>query len=47
MNIRMQNIEQLSLAEMEGFLTGSKQLEYQVSRDESYGLIEQVLNAQH
>ena len=40
-------MEQLSLAEMEDFLTGSKQLEYQVARDESYGLIEGVLNAPH
>ena len=40
-------MEQLSLAEMEDFLTGSKQLEDQVARDESYGLIEGVLNAQH
>ena len=40
-------MEQLSLADREDFLTGSKQLEDQVARDESYGLIEGVLNAQH
>ncbi len=40
----MQNIEQLTLAEMEDFLTGSGQLEYRIASDDAYRLIERVLS---
>lgn len=42
----MQNLEQLSLAEMEDFLSGSRQLQLRVAAAEGYRFIERVLHKQ-
>lgn len=46
MTITMQNIERLTLDEMEEFLEGSRSLGFSVKAGQSYGFIERVLKAQ-
>jgi hypothetical protein len=46
MTITMQNIERLTLTEMEEFLEGSRSLGFSVKAGQSYGFIERVLKAQ-
>jgi hypothetical protein len=49
MNITMQNIERLTLAEMQEFVEGSRMLDFNVNaneRQDAYTLIERVLQAQ-
>lgn len=45
MTITMQNIEQLTLAEMKDFVTGSSNLELSIEPSEAYGLIARILLA--
>jgi hypothetical protein len=47
MTITMQNIERLTLAEMEGFLEGSRSIGFSVKAGQSYGFIKRVLKAQN
>src|SRR5258708_33873711 len=47
MTLRMENLEQLTLAEMEGFLTSNRHVQWSAAERESvYTLIEQVLKLQ-
>lgn len=46
MTITMQNIERLTLAEIEEFLEGSRSIGFSVEAGQSYGFIERVLKAQ-
>src|SRR5258707_6396881 len=47
MTLRMENLEQLTLAEMEGFLTSNRHIQWSAAERESvYTLIEQVLKLQ-
>jgi transposase InsO family protein len=46
MTITMQNIERLTLAEMEEFLEGSRTLGFSIAAHQVYGFIEQVLKGQ-
>ena len=47
MTITMQNIERLTLAEMEEFLEGSRAIEFSVKAGQCYGFIERVLKGQN
>jgi hypothetical protein len=46
MTIGMKNLEQLSLAEMEEFLNGNRRVEFKLTSEASYALIERVLREQ-
>ena len=46
MTISMKNLERLSLAEMEEFLSGNQRVEFKLTSQQSYALIERVLQEQ-
>ncbi len=46
MTITMQNIERLTLTEMEEFLEGSRTLGFSITADQAYKFIERVLKGQ-